>query len=303
MDLGLISSGIRLATPLTLAAIGGLFSERSGIVNIALEGLMLVGAFAAATATFYSGNPWFGVLMAAVAGALVAHLHGLVCVKFKGNHIVSGVGINILAIGATPFIAGALFGTTGSTPDIARSLGMWSIPALGAVLGEYSPLVFLSWLAVPLAYVLVFRTRFGLRLRAAGENPWAAETAGVNVARVRYVAVLLSGVFAGLGGAFLSIGYGTSFVRNMTAGRGFLALAALIFGKWTPGGALAACLLFGFFDAFQMRLQGVGSIPPQFVQMIPYIVTMLVLVGAVGRARPPAALGKSYDREQSSAGI
>jgi len=162
--------------------------------------------------------------------------------------------------------------------------------------------VYLSWLAVPLAYVMVFRTRFGLRLRAAGENPWAAETAGVKVARIRYLAVLLSGVFAGLGGAFLSIGYGTSFVRNMTAGRGFLALAALIFGKWTPGGALAACLLFGFFDALQMRLQGVGSIPPQFVQMIPYIVTMLVLVGAVGRARPPAALGKSYDREQSSAG-
>ncbi len=300
--MGLISSGIRLATPLTLAAIGGLFSERSGIVNIALEGLMLVGAFAAAVATFYSGSPWFGVLMAAVAGAMMAHVHGLVCVKFKGNHIVSGVGINILAIGATPFIAGALFGTTGSTPDIARSLGTWSIPGLSAVLGEYSPLVFLSWLAVPLAYVLVFRTRFGLRLRAAGENPWAAETAGVNVARIRYVAVLLSGVFAGLAGAFLSIGYGTSFVRNMTAGRGFLALAVLIFGKWTPGGALAACLLFGFFDALQMRLQGVGSIPPQFVQMIPYIVTMLVLVGAVGRARPPAALGKSYDKEQSSAG-
>ncbi len=301
--MGLISSGIRLAAPLTLAAIGGLFSERSGIVNIALEGLMLVGAFAAAVATFYSGSPWFGVLTAAVAGAMMAHVHGLVCVKFKGNHIVSGVGINILAIGATPFIAGALFGTTGSTPDIARSLGTWSIPGLGAVLGEYSPLVFLSWLAVPVAYVLVFRTRFGLRLRAAGENPWAAETAGVNVARVRYIAVLLSGVFAGLAGAFLSIGYGTSFVRNMTAGRGFLALAALIFGKWTPGGALAACLLFGFFDALQMRLQGVGSIPPQFVQMIPYIVTMLVLAGAVGRARPPAALGKSYDREQSSAGI
>jgi simple sugar transport system permease protein len=303
MDWGLISSGIRLATPLTLAAIGGLFSERSGIVNIALEGLMLAGAFAAATATFYSGNPWFGVLMAAVTGAVVAHIHGLVCVKFKGDHIVSGVAINILAMGAPPFIAGALFGTTGSTPDVAHSLGTWRIAGIGAVIGEYSPLVYLSWLAVPLAYVLVFRTRFGLRLRAAGENPWAAETAGVNVARVRYVAVLLSGVFAGLGGAFLSIGYGTSFVRNMSAGRGFLALAALIFGKWTPGGAFAACLLFGFFDALQIRLQGVGSIPPQFVQMIPYVVTMLVLVGAVGRARPPAALGKSYDREQSSAGV
>jgi simple sugar transport system permease protein len=178
-------------------------------------------------------------------------------------------------------------------------LGTWKIAGLGM---EYSPLVYLSWLAVPLAYVLVYRTKFGLRLRAAGENPWAAEATGVNVARVRYVAVLLSGVFAGLGGAFLSIGYGTSFVRNMTAGKGFLALAALIFGRWTPAGAFLGCLLFGFFDAFQMRLQGVGSIPPQFVQMIPYVVTMLVLVGFVGRTRPPASLGKIYDKEQSSAG-
>ena len=299
MDFGLINSGIRLAAPLTLAAIGGLFCERSGIVNIALEGLMLAGAFAAAAATLWSGNPWFGVLMAAVTGAVVALVHGVVCIKFKGNHIVSGIAINILAMGAPPFIAGAFFGTTGSTPDVARSLGTWKIGWLGM---EYSPLVYLSWLAVPFAYVLVFRTRFGLRLRAAGENPWAAEAAGVNVGKVRYIAVLLSGVFAGLGGAFLSIGYGTSFVRNMTAGRGFLALAALIFGRWTPVGAFLGCLLFGFFDAFQIRLQGVGRIPPQFVQMIPYVVTMLVLVGFVGRARPPAALGKIYDRELSSTG-
>ena len=299
MDIVLIASAIRLATPLTLAAIGGLFSERSGIVNIALEGLMLTGAFAAATATLYSGSPWFGVLMAAVAGGSVALVHAVVCIKFKGDHIVSGIAINILAMGAPPFIAGALFGTTSSTPDIARTLGTWKIAGLGM---EYSPLVYLSWLAVALAYVLVYRTRFGLRLRAAGENPWAAEATGVNVARVRYTAVLLSGIFAGLGGAFLSIGYGTSFVRNMTAGRGFLALAALIFGRWTPVGAFLGCLMFGFFDAFQMRLQGVGSIPPQFVQMIPYVVTMLVLVGFVGRTRPPASLGKIYDREQSSAG-
>jgi simple sugar transport system permease protein len=298
----LLSSGIRLATPLTLAAIGGLFSERSGIVNIALEGLMLFGAFVAATAAYYSGSPWFGVLMAAVAGAAIAHIHGLVCIKFKGDHIVSGIAINILALGAPPFVALALFGTTGSTPEIARSLRTWNVRWLDTLLGAYSPLVYLSWLAVPCAYLLVYRTRFGLRLRACGENPWAAETAGVNVAKVRYIAVLLSGVFAGLGGAFLSIGYGTSFVRNMTAGRGFLALAALIFGKWTPGGALLACLLFGFADAFQMRLQGVGQIPAQFVQMIPYVLSMLVLVSAVGRARPPAALGKAYDREQSSAG-
>jgi len=300
VDIGLIASAIRLATPLTLAAIGGLFSERSGIVNIALEGLMLAGAFAAATATYYSGSPWFGVLMAAVTGGIVALLHAVVCIKFKGDHIVSGIAINILAMGAAPFMSGALFGTTSSTPDIANSLGTWKI--FGAAMG-YSPLVYLSWMAVPFAYVLVYRTRFGLRLRAAGENPWAAETAGVNVARVRYIAVLLSGVFAGLGGAFLSIGYGTSFVRNMTAGRGFLALAALIFGRWTPVGAFLGCLLFGFFDAFQIRLQGVGTIPPQFVQMIPYVVTMLVLVGFVGRARPPASLGKIYDRERSSAGV
>jgi len=299
MDIVLIASAVRLATPLTLAAIGGLFSERSGIVNIALEGLMLAGAFAAATATFYSGSPWFGVLMAAVAGGIVALVHAVVCIKFKGDHIVSGIAINILAMGGPPFIAGAVFGTTSSTPDIARTLGTWRIGWLGM---EYSPLVYLSWLAVPLAYVLVYRTRFGLRLRSAGENPWAAEATGVNVARVRYIAVLLSGVFAGLGGAFLSIGYGTSFVRNMTAGRGFLALAALIFGRWTPVGAFLGCLLFGFFDAFQIRLQGVGSIPPQLVQMIPYVVTMLVLVGFVGRTRPPASLGKIYDREQSSAG-
>ncbi len=303
LDVALLASAIRLSTPLLLAACGGLFCERSGVVNIALEGLMLIGAFAGATVAYFSGSAWVGVLAAATAGAVVASLHALASVRWRADQIVSGAGINILALGATPFLAKAIFDTTGSTPPIANPLPELHIPlidglpVIGTVLSGHSPLVYIAWIVVIAAYFVVYKTVFGLRLRACGENPHAARAAGINVEAVRTVAVLISGVLAGTAGAFLSVSHGSQFVRNMTAGRGFLALAALIFGKWTPGGTFGACLLFGFADALQMRLQGTGTIPVQFVQMIPYILTMVVLVGFVGRATPPASLGRPYYRE------
>lgn len=304
IDAALFASAIRLSTPLLLAGLGGMYSERSGVVNIALEGKMLVGAFSAAVLAYYSGNPWLGILAAIITGGVLGLLHALACVRYKANHIVSGIAINLLALGATPLISGALFGSTSSTPQVPSTVPIWHIPLIrelpfiGNVLAHHTPLVYVAIAAVFVSHFILFRTAFGLRLRAVGENPAAADVAGVSVQQIRYTAVLLSGMLAGLAGSFLSIAHGTQFVRNMSAGRGFIALAALIFGKWSPFGVLFACLLFGFADALQIRMQGVSDVPVQFVQMIPYALTIIVLASAIGRAVPPAAIGLPYDKEQ-----
>ena len=293
----LIAASIRLATPLSLAALGGVFSERSGVVNIALEGMLLNGAFAAVVATHYSGNPWVGVLAALAVGVATALIHALVTVTFKADHIVSGVAVNLLALGATQFLCWVVYGNSGNSERVI-GLSPWRIPlidripVLGRILSGHSPLVYIALGAVILAHFLLFKTVFGLRLRSVGEHPLAADTMGVKVTLMRYAGVLISGALAGLGGAFLSLNT-HYFVKNMSAGRGFIALAAMIFGKWTPFGAAGACLLFGFLEALQMSLQG-GGIPTQFIQMIPYLATMLVLVSAVGRATPPASVGRPY---------
>lgn len=296
---------IRLATPLILASLGGLYSERSGVINIALEGIMLAGAFTAAAVTVFTHNPWIGMLTAMIAGLLVAGIHAVASIQFRANQVVVGTAINILFVGVPALVSGALFESTGSTPQLPReqTLPDWNIPGidripvLSQLLSGHKPIVYIALLAVPVTYYVLFRTRFGLRLRAVGENPEAADTAGVSVAGMRYAGVLLSGVLAGLGGAYLSIGQNSLFTRNMTAGRGFIALAALIFGKWHPVGAFLACLLFGMADAIAIRMQGVVNIPVQFIQIIPYVLTLVVLAGFIGRAIPPRAIGEPYVKE------
>lgn len=285
-DITLLMATIRSATPLVIAALGGLFAERSGVVNIALEGKMLIGAFAAVVVAFYTGNPWLGVLAALLTGALMAAILAVVSIKYSANQVVSGVAINMLAAGLTVFLMHVFFGTAGTSPSVER------LPTLGL----FTPIVYLAPVLVALTFVVLYRTPWGLRIRAVGEHPKAAATVGVNVAATRYVCVVLSGMLAGLAGAHLSIGTLSVFVRDMTAGRGFIALAALIFGKWHPLGALAAALLFGFSEALQIRLQG-GGLPTQLIQAVPYIFTMVVLAGFVGRATAPAALGEPFKEE------
>ena len=291
-DLALIflASTVRLATPLLLAALGGMYSERAGVINIALEGLMLAGAFTAAAATHWAGSPAVGLLAAVLAGAAVALVHAVACIRFKADQVVSGTAVNILMTGVPAMLSGAFFLSSGSTPQIPREN---LIPLTPVVIGF--AMVAVSW------YVL-FRTPFGLRLRAVGENPEAADAAGVSVKRVRYAAVLLSGALAAIGGAYLSIGQSSLFTRNMTSGRGFIALAALIFGKWRPVPTMLACLLFGFTEAVAIQLQGVRfgeeEIPTQFVQIIPYVLTIVVLAGFIGTSRAPRALGIPYEKER-----
>jgi simple sugar transport system permease protein len=287
-----------------LAALGGLYSERGGVINIALEGIMLAGAFTAASVTVFSHNPWIGVLAAIAAGTLVALVHGLATIKYRADQVVSGTAINILFLGVPALLSGALFDSTGATPQLPREqvLPDFTVfasersPLLASVFNQ-KPLVYLALLAVPATWYLLRKTRFGLRLRAVGENPEAADTAGVSVIKMRFSGVLISGALAALGGAYLSIGQNSLFTRNMTAGRGFIALAALIFGKWDPVGAFLACVLFGFAEAVAIRMQGTVNIPNQFIQLIPYVLTMVVLAGLIRRATPPRSLGVPYVKE------
>lgn len=296
LTLSLIFSTIRLATPLVWAAIGGLYSERSGVINIALEGLMLAGAFTAAAMTFYTHSAWVGLGSAVVAAAFFALLLAVVCIRFKANEVVAGTGINILFLGLPAVLSGALFLSSGSTPQIPKD----------ELLPEFTGVSVVSILAMLLVAVtqyVLYRTPFGLRLRSVGENPEAADAAGIRVLRLRYTGVILSGMLAGVGGAYLSIGQSSLFTRNMTAGRGFIALAALIFGKWRPVPTMLACVLFGFADALTIQMQGVAKLPSgedvpvQFIQMIPYVVTIVVLAGFIGQSRAPGALGVAYDKE------
>jgi simple sugar transport system permease protein len=284
--LALIYSAVRLATPLLLAALGGLFSERSGVINIGLEGLMLAGAFTAAVITHYSNNPWVGLLAAILAGIGVALIHAVACIRYRADQVVSGMAINILFLGVPALLSGALFESTGATPQIPQN--------------ELLPLapIVLAFALVPVTWWVLNRTPFGLRLRAVGENPEAADTAGINIDRIRYAGVLLSGALAAIGGAYLSTGQSSLFTRNMTAGRGFIALAALIFGKWRPVQTMLACLLFGVAEALSIQMQGVSEIPVQFIQIIPYVLTIVVLAGFIGHSRAPKALGLPYQKKR-----
>jgi len=282
----LVASTIRLTTPLLLAALGGMFSERSGVINIALEGLMLAGAFTAAAVTHYTHSPWVGLGAAVVAAMFVAGIHAVACIRYRADQVVSGMAINILFLGLPALMSGALFQSTGATPQIPQNELLWGAP------------IVIAFALVPLTWYVLYRTPFGLRLRAVGENPEATDAAGINVARMRYAGVLISGALAAIGGAYLSTGQSSLFTRNMTAGRGYIALAALIFGKWRPVQTMLACLLFGFAEAVSIQMQGVAQIPVQFIQIVPYVLTMVVLAGFIGHSRAPRALGLYYEKER-----
>jgi simple sugar transport system permease protein len=301
--LSLIASTIRLATPLVLAAMGGLFSERSGVINIALEGKMLAGAFTAAAVTYAAdtklglGNasPWVGLLAGLMAGLFIAVIYAVSCIKFKADQVVSGAAINILMLGIPGFLSGAFFLSSGSTPQLPKDHLLPQSPLVIAIA---------IFVVVAVIWYVIYKTPFGLRLRSVGEKPEAADAAGVSVSKLRYSGVLLAGMLAGVGGAYLSIGQSSLFTRNMTAGRGFIALAALIFGKWRPVQTLLACFLFAFTDAISVQMQGAvklpsgEDIPVQFINMVPYVLTIVVLAGFIGSSRPPRALGVPYQKEK-----
>ena len=290
-------SMIRLATPLIFAAFGGLFSERAGVINIALEGLMLSGAFTAAVVTYELNNPYIGFVAGMIAGALTALIYAFAVIRFEADQVVAGFAINILMLGFPAVISSRIYDSAGSTQQIAEE---YLLPDIQNRLSYASIIAFLL---VPLCWYVLFKTPFGLRLRAVGENPAAADSAGVNVVKLRYIAVTISGVLAAAGGAYLSMAESSLFTRGMTAGRGFIALAALILGKWKPVPVLLACLFFGFTEALAIQLQGViklpsgEDIPVQFIQMIPYVLTIIVLAGFIGLSRAPKALGIPYKKE------
>jgi len=291
----LLASTLRVSMPLIFAALGGMFSERAGVINIALEGMMLLGAWGAAVGTLATHSPWLGLACGAGAGVALAALYALCVIQLRSDQIVAGTAINMLALGLTPVLCKALYDVTGSTPAIPLAERFQSDPLYACW-----PL-YLCGGMVAACWWWMRHTRAGLHVAFAGEHPEALDAAGIRVNRVRWFAVLASGALAGLGGATLSILLSSSFARNMTAGRGFIALAALIFGKWRPVPAALACLLFGFAEAVEIRLQGavVGGvqIPVQFIQILPYVVTMLVLAGFVGRSRAPKALGTAFRRD------
>jgi general nucleoside transport system permease protein len=375
-NISLLFSTLRLATPLVLASLGGLYSERAGVINIALEGLMLAGAFTAASVTFYVASPWVGMGAAMIAGIAVAMIIALACIRFKADQVVTGTGINIMFLGLPAVLSGAMFLSSGSTPQIPKEHLLPNISQLlpgfvpqWRIFTEVNVVTVLAVVLVLVTAYVLYRTPFGLRLRAVGENPEAADAAGVSVNKIRYLGVILSGALAGIGGAYLSIGQSSLFTRNMTAGRGFIALAALIFGKWRPVQTMLACLLFGFADALTIQMQGVPmsavglievgilaglilliwilhwiifprqsrglgflgalvisalawrplirgvrilfaelyrsalalapvEVPVQFIQMIPYVVTIIVLAGFIGQSRAPKAIGIPYEKEK-----
>jgi simple sugar transport system permease protein len=312
-----LDSTIRLATPLLLACLAGLFSERAGIFDIGLEGKMLAAAFFSAAIAAITGSVWLGLLAGTAASLSLAALHGLASITFRGNQLISGVAINFLASGMTVLIAQAWFSQGGRTPSLVGaerfapitlpfSEALSGVPILGPIYAElisgHSILVYVAFLMVPLTWWVLYQTRFGLRLRAVGEAPEAVDTAGVSVIGIRFAAVGICGILCGIAGAYLATGLQAGFVREMTAGRGYIALAALIFAKWRPWYALSACLLFGLLQAVALRYQNidVGSfvIPVQVMDALPYFLTVVILAGFVGKAIPPRAGGAPYVKER-----
>ena len=292
LSISLLLASFRFATPLILAALGGIFSEKSGVVNIALEGMMLIGAFAAVYGSASTGNPWIGVLYSMLAGLSFAAIFALVCVTFKANQIVVGTGINIFASGITIFLLQIFFGVKGTSPRVNR------LPFLRLLGVRFNPITYIAVILVPVIWFIFFKTHWGLRIRSIGEHPAAADTLGININRWRFVCVLISGILAGLAGAHLSIGDGSAFVREMSAGRGFIALAAMIFGKWHPVGAFGAAMLFGYAEAVAVRVD-FAFIPSELISAIPYVLTLVVLAGFIGRAIPPKAIGEPYNKGEN----
>jgi ABC-type uncharacterized transport system permease subunit len=298
----LVAAMLRYATPLLFAALGGIVSERSGVINIGLEGMMLMGCFFGIWGADVLGSWVLGLLVAAVAGGLLALVHAVFSIHLRANQVVSGTGINFLALGITGYFFTAHYGPNG-TPSNVSQVPNVRLPLIqhvgffGAAIGDANLMTWLGLLLVPVLGVFLFRTRWGLRLRAVGEKPRAADTVGLPVIRIRYVAVVVSGMLAALGGAYLSVGFVGSFSPDMTEGRGFIALAAVIFGRWRPGGALVATLLFGFSSALADRLPTFSATLATLFQALPYLLTLVAVAGVIGRSRPPAASGIPYVKE------
>jgi simple sugar transport system permease protein len=286
-----LTQTIRIAIPYLFAAAGGAVAERAGVVSLTLEGFMLSGAFAATLGSYYSGSAWVGVLCGVGGGLLFAIIYAIAVIRYRADQIVTGIAINLLVIGLTRFLLHLAFDSSSNSPRVSGLTTQMSGDNLFWGLLQ-NPLIWLGLAVIPLVAWLIYRTPFGLRVRAAGEHPEAAETLGVPVKRVRYVAVMLSGILASLGGVYLALDQ-HQFTDGMTAGRGFIALAAVIFGRWDPARAGLACLLFAAAETLQIQLQGANAIPTQFVQMIPYVLTIIALAGVVGRSIPPAALGRA----------
>jgi general nucleoside transport system permease protein len=308
----LLASTLRVATPLLLCELAGLLSERAGVIDIGLEGKMLFAAFAAGAAGATYGSTALALALALAVTVALSWLHGLACVSHRGDQVVSGVAVNIIAAGLTVVLGMAWFQQGGQTPPVSAEVRLHALwpgaadalgPIVGAGLLGHNILVYAALALVPAVWWLLYRTRFGLRLRAVGENPHMVDAAGVSVLRLRYAALTLNGLLCGLAGSYLVLAQNASFVPHMTAGRGFMALAAMIFGKWHPLGAFWACLLFGFLDALAIRLQGVrlpgiGEVPVPAIQALPYVLTVVLLAGFIGRSMAPAALGKPYLKER-----
>jgi general nucleoside transport system permease protein len=298
----LIAAMLRFATPLVFGALGGIICERSGVINIGLEGMMLMGAFFGIFGADLTGSWWLGVLIGMASGGALALVHALFSIQFRADQVVSGFAMNLLALGITGYVFIAHYGDQGTPDDISRVPvvtlpGIEDIPFVGDAIGRASLLTWLALLLVPALALYLFRTPRGLRLRSVGEKPRAADSVGVPVIRTRYLAVIASGLLAALGGVYLSIAFLGSFSQNLTAGRGYIALAAVIFGAWRPGGALAAALLFGFSSAVAQRLPAFSESTAVLFQALPYVLTLIVVAGLIGRTRPPAAIGVPYVKE------
>ena len=298
----LFAATLRFATPLAFAALGGLFSERSGVVNIGLEGMMLMGAFFGIMGADKTGSWWLGLLIGIAAGGAAALVHAFFSIHLQADQIVGGTAINFLAVGLTGYLFIDIYGTEGTPSDIpsipnVRLAFLDDVPFVGEIFGQLNLMIWIAILLVPLTWLVMFKTPVGLRIRACGEHPRAADTVGIDVYAIRYGAVVVSGMLAAAGGAYLSIGFVNSFNESMTAGRGFIALAALIFGSWRPFGAAAACLLFGFSSALAQRLPEYSQSASVLFQALPYVLTLIAVAGVIGRSIPPAAVGRPYRKQ------
>ncbi len=316
--LSTLDATLRVSTPLILCAMAGLFSERSGIIDISLEGKMLSAAFASGALAAVTGSAWIALAGAIITSILLSLLHGFACITNRGDQVVSGLAINVLASGLTIVLGIAWFSQGGQTPALASEArfmpfelplieSIAHIPFIGpfmqSVISGHNLLVYVALLAVPLTWWIVYKTRFGLQLRAVGENPLAVDTAGISVSQLRYKSVMIAGILCGIAGTYLAIAQNAAFAREMTAGQGYIALAAMIFGKWRPVPALLACLMFGFLDAVSIRLQGValpgiGEVPVQLIQALPYVLTVVLLAGFIGKAVAPKAIGVPFVKER-----
>jgi len=302
---GLLTAMLRVATPLLFAALGSVFTARSGIVNLALEGTMLVGAYAGYYGAYVTGSCWGGLLFAVTGGIAMQLLLGFFAISVGANQSVAGTGINMFALGLTTYLMTVMYGVTGR-PSIVASFRKINIPVLsdtpffGKIFFSHQFLVYVAYILVPVCWYVLFKTPFGLRVRAVGEHPKVIDIAGGSVVRTRYACCIIAGILTGIGGAYLSIGELSSFSENITSGRGYIALAAVTFGKWNPIGVMGACLLFGFADALQLRLQTEGvPVAPQFLLMLPYVITMIAMITVVGKTKAPASMGKPYKKHDS----